>query len=120
MAALCLLTISCSKQNRTPEHPASSRPRLLAPVMDGEDDRPILMHLTQKIDHSAISNATVTLINGSDTLIEYSDVNGQCMFSLPSLGTWDITVSHAGFVTVHDTVNISDALTQRTNYMTEE
>ena len=119
---VCLLSVGCSKKDETLVHSASPVRQQTHPIMEmeGEDDRPILMHRTQKNDLSAIANATVTLINGSDTLVQYSDANGQCTFSLPRLGTWNVTVTHTGFTAIHGTINIVDSLTERTDYMTEE
>ena len=71
----------------------------------GDDqDTPIIMDIIRNVGGRPIGNVTVTLINGTDTITRHTNIFGDCVVNLPRTGVWDLTITHAGYQTIHTVV----------------
>ena len=71
-----------------------------------DDDEPIIMHMGLNVHGRPVSGTTVIFTNNSDTLIKYSNIFGETFFRLPRRGIWNVSVSHIGYITIHNSVNV--------------
>lgn len=117
-----VLLFGCSKYD-SPQKPrpaththAPSSPQ----KRDGndDDDDPIIMEMTLDAAGNPLNGSLVTLINGTDTISGTTAQNGSCPLSLPRTGTWDLNVTHTGYITSARKINVTDSFTVHIDTLT--
>jgi len=106
-----LLLFSCSKNNTTtPIGELKARPNVHT-MADGEDgDIIIINHKIVDIKGSPISGATVTIINGTDTLTGTTDSYGRCKTYPTHLGTWNLNVVQSSYLPLNTQIQLIDSV----------
>jgi hypothetical protein len=82
-----------------------------------DDDGPIVQHIVQDPSQTPVQNASVVMINGTDTLQQLTDANGKCTVQTTGPGWWEIKITHPDYSQTDTLVNFSDSLCVKTSVL---
>jgi hypothetical protein len=80
-----------------------------------DDDEYILMEEVVNSSSTPVSGAEVKLTGHGTSLTQFTDINGQCLFSVTVPGAYDLEVSYLGTLYVSTSVSLATDTTQRTD-----
>ncbi len=106
---------SCTKHNDTKKVAAPTLQTNQPSSGGGEDiHRPIVIKVVD-FQNNPISQANVTVINGTDTLTGVTDASGSCTVYITTYGVWNVEVSHSGYIPL----NVNEDMEESTTEITE-
>ncbi len=118
VALSSILVYSCSKnatnisKNKVPKHAN------IYTMADGEDgDIIIINHKIVDINGVPIPGCGDTLTDGINTFTGITDNTGVCVFHIPSLGVWDLSAGHDGYLPLHVELHVVDSSSSRIDMM---
>lgn len=129
MATAVILMTSCEKkedipspaqeQKQGPVRPKSTQP---SGLRDGgeDDDGPIIMHKVKNQANAPVQQASVLMVNGTDSLQLVTDNAGECTFSLPSYGNWQVKINHQAYQPEDTLINLSDSFSIKTSVLDQQ
>ncbi len=109
LAILFIAFTSCTKQ------PNNSNITQAFKMGGEDDDIPIFTETVVNSRNSPVPGSIVSLFKDNDTLTNNADGIGQCRFTLPSLGSWEIKIESPGYQTLTYQLAIVDSITSKTD-----
>lgn len=129
IAITTILMVSCEKKDTIPapkqessQEPARPKNTSNPALRDGgeDDDGPIIMHKVKTSSSTPVQQATVQMVNGTDSLQLVTNADGECIFNLPSYGTWQLRINRQGFQPADTVINLADSFTVRTSILDQQ
>lgn len=129
MATAAILMTSCEKRDTIPapaeekqQSPVRAKGTNNAALRDGgeDDDGPIIMHKVKNQANAPVQQASVLMVNGTDSLQLVTDNAGECTFSLPSYGNWQVKINHQAYQPEDTLINLSDSFSIKTSVLDQQ
>ena len=109
LTACSIVSVSCSKMGKS--DPVSPPSRHYSLLRGGEDDdRHIVIHRVEGIGGSLMSDATIVYTDGDSVERGITDQNGGCVMSLPYEGSWNLSITKTGYISVNTQVMVVDSM----------
>jgi hypothetical protein len=85
--------------------------------LDGEDEDRRKKMQCMDYDNNPVRFASITVVNGTDTLRNDTDSSGEAPFSVNSAGLYDIKVTHDDFQTLDTVISLGTGPTRTTLFL---
>lgn len=108
-----------AQEQQGPVHSKGSRPSTLRGGGE-DDDGPIVMHKVKNQANAPVQAATVMMVKGTDSLQLMTDNAGECTFSLPGYGNWQVKINHQGYQPEDTLINLSDSFSIKTSVLDQQ